>query len=306
MRPHAWRPRKLIRVSTSISAAFLLLAIVFVVSRVNVLGQPPAPDALPFAKSYLLTGGYIVVGVDLKPDLKAGGFVNGTIPMSGVPANADILAAFLYWETFSTPVAHVNGATFRGQPITVVKATSTPLNAATAACAVVPGVAGSAITEFRADVLRLLPLQRDTNGNITGKRLVNDTDLTTAGLAPHTVTLPQNGSGPGILQNSGASLVVIYRDATKPLTSVVLYDGLFIQPPGGTTSQTIRGFLQSASTRSARLTFVGGSGAANSYDRLNVNGSQKGTDVFQTTSVAPGRSWSNPTVDVSSQMPGYL
>ena len=93
-----------------------------------------AQDALPFAKSYSITGNYVVGGVDLPSRSRAKGLVTGSIPMSGVPANADILAAFLYWETISTDIAQVDGAKFRGSPITVVKASSMRLNPPTAAC----------------------------------------------------------------------------------------------------------------------------------------------------------------------------
>ena len=61
-----------------------------------------------YAKSYTVTGDYAVGGVDLLPDSMSSGFLTGTIPMSGVPANADILAAFLYWETISTNPAQVD------------------------------------------------------------------------------------------------------------------------------------------------------------------------------------------------------
>ena len=39
------------------------------------------------------------------------GFSTGTIPMSGVPQDADILAAYLYWETIDLP----------GSPISIRK-----------------------------------------------------------------------------------------------------------------------------------------------------------------------------------------
>jgi hypothetical protein len=138
-----------------------------------------AQDALPFSKSYLVTGNYVVGGVDLVPQTGTHGFITGTIPMSGVPANAEVIAAFLYWETISTQISQVDGAQFRGSPITVVKASSTPLGPATAACWSAGGGLGAAytMTMFRADVLRLLPEQVDANGTPTGKRLVNDTDL---------------------------------------------------------------------------------------------------------------------------------
>ena len=92
--------------------------------------------------------------------------------MSGVPANADILAAFLYWETISTQISQVDGAKFRGNPVTVVKATSTRLDGDAASCwSPVSGPRPSyTLTMFRADVLRFLPLQKDSNGNITSKR----------------------------------------------------------------------------------------------------------------------------------------
>ena len=78
-------------------------------------------DALPFAKSFLITGDYAVGSVDLTPQSGGGGFLTGTVPMTGVPANAEVLAAYVYWETISTNVAQVDGARFRGEPMTVVK-----------------------------------------------------------------------------------------------------------------------------------------------------------------------------------------
>ena len=85
------------RFSKRRGAALFALGIVLLCASPRGQAQQAAPntDALPFAKSYLLTGNYIVGGVDLQPDSKATS-VSGTIPMSGVPANADILAAFVY------------------------------------------------------------------------------------------------------------------------------------------------------------------------------------------------------------------
>ncbi len=110
-----------------------------------------AQDALPFAKSYTVTGNYAVDGVDVRSLSQVNGFVTGTIPMSGVPANADILAAFLYWETISTNIAQLDGAQFRGSPLTVVKTSQRQLSAATAGCwspaAPVAGVSRARIRE---------------------------------------------------------------------------------------------------------------------------------------------------------------
>ena len=48
---------------------------------------------------------------------------------------------------------------------------------------------------MRAAVLPLLALELDENGNPTGRRLVNDVDLVTAGEALNTVPLPERGNG---------------------------------------------------------------------------------------------------------------
>src|SRR5262245_54167711 len=63
-----------------------------------------AADALSYTKNYFVTGDYAVAGVGLR-GTGVGGFATGTINMSGVPAGADIVAAFLYWETVETTPA---------------------------------------------------------------------------------------------------------------------------------------------------------------------------------------------------------
>src|SRR5205823_1108753 len=122
-------------------------------------------------------------------------FVTGTIPIGGVPANAEIIAAFLYWETISTDVAQHKGVTFRGSPVTVAVAKSKPLVDASASCWVGGRAnANYSITMFRADVMHLLPEQKDVHGTPTGRRLVNDADLAKAGLSLNTVKLPDKGN----------------------------------------------------------------------------------------------------------------
>src|SRR5688500_1532874 len=137
----------------------LYMALVFCLAET--IGTAQSADALPFAKSYTVTGDYVVGGVDLPPG-GTSGFATATIPMSGVPANADILAAFLYWETISGGPQQVDGVRFRGEPVTVVKATSTPLAASYAPCWTSGGSQGGyTLSGFRADVLRMLPPQLD-------------------------------------------------------------------------------------------------------------------------------------------------
>lgn len=269
----------------------------------------PPPDALPFAKSYSVTGNYVVGGVDLVPRSGGKGFLTGTIPMSGVPENAVILTAFLFWETISTNISQVDGAKFRGAPVTIVKASSKPLTGNTSACWASGGGKNAQYTAsmFRADVLHLLPPQVGANGTPSGKRLVNDEDLLEQGLALHTVTLPETGTGNGVPQSAGATLFVVYLDPAEPLTRIVLYDGISIQAPGVITTQTIRGFLQSSADPRAKITHIVGSGAPNKTDRLLFNGSPLATDALQLgASPASDRGWSNPTFNVSRLMPGAM
>ncbi len=275
--------------------------------------QAPPADALPFAKSYLVTGNYVVGGVDL-PSNGQNGFVTGPIPIAGVPANAEILAAFLYWETTTnspTIKQQADGAKFRGQPLAVVKASSLRPTSATAEC--FPSGPQSTMTMFRADVLRLLPLQLDTNGRPTGKRLVNDADLVKSGLPRHTVTLPDAGPSTNHAPvSAGATLFVLYQDATQPLTSVVLYDGIHMQGPSETMTQTVRGFYQSSAGHVAKMTHIVGSGKNNKTDRTyfkpgaNRPATLVGGDKFanQGQGGNSDRGWSNPTFDVTSLMPG--
>lgn len=308
-------PQNLLTASSRLRCGAMVLlaaATALLVVQADGYAQTAPGDALPFAKSYLITGNYVVGGVDV-PAQAQGNFASGTIPCPALPANADILAAFLYWETIttsSTIKAQADGARFRGQPMTVVKATRVRATPATAAC--FPS-SSATLTMYRADVLRLLPLQLDTNGRPTGKRLVNDADLVKSGFAAHAVTLPDAGQAINHAPvSAGASLIVIYRDPSQPLTSIVLYDGAYLQGPSATMTQTIRGFFQSSSTHVAKMTHIGGSGKNNKTDRLYFKGAANkpatliGGDKFVNEDQAGNseRGWSNPTFDVTSMMPG--
>ena len=86
-------PPKSIR-ARSLRASFAILAATsFLLALAD---SARAQDGLKYSQSYLVTGDYQVAGVDLLPQSGSGGLVTGTIEMSGVPANADIIAAYLY------------------------------------------------------------------------------------------------------------------------------------------------------------------------------------------------------------------
>jgi hypothetical protein len=269
-------------------------------------GRAQTSDALPYANGFLLTGNYVVGGVDLP---KSGGV--GTISFNAasgnlVPENADIVAAYLYWETITSAADPVFGATFRGTPIQAAKAsTITSLPGQGANCWGSAGGSTSALAMFRADVLHALPKQLDANGHWTGKYLVNNADLVSNGLPLHTVTLPQQGTGNVLTQSAGATLLLVYRRPDEPLRKVVIYDGAYAQAQGTTMHQTIRGFYQSSAIPSAQITHIVGSGAGNTGDRLLFNGSLVATDPFPSPiDSGADRGWANPTYNVTSLMPG--
>ena len=139
--------------------------------------------------------------------------------MSGVPANTELVAAFLYWQVVTSDGADsgARGATFDGQilssPGLPLTSTEGPLAVVgdpygTSPCWSSGGATGSSggskkTYTYRADVLRFLPVGAD------GRQQVN---------GPHTVQVPDSGTSNSTPRALGASLVVIYRDPnpTRP------------------------------------------------------------------------------------------
>src|SRR5215203_347767 len=271
--------------------------------------SPPAgpPDALPFANGFLVTGDYVVSGVDLP---KTGGM--GTISLSDARLNGgiEVVAAYLYWETISRAPIEFSGVTYRGAPITGAKAStiqSLP-GLPAASCWGAAGSGESSLTIFRADVLALLEKRLDSNGKWTGKYLVNDSDLVSVNKPLHKVTLPQQGTGNVLTQSAGATLLLVFRDLTQPLRKIVVYDGAYAQAQGTTMTQTIRGFYKSdarAGFKSAQITHIVGSGASNTNERLLFKGANIETNPIPAPiDSGADRGWANPTRNVSSSMPG--
>ena len=207
--------------------------------------------------------------------------------MKDIPANldgspADILAAWLYWETIVSDPSQLAGAQFRGHDLTVVQTNKLSLTGPFASCWGSQGPNPTfTMYQMRADVRRFLPLQYDANHRSTGKRLVNDEDLTsnndpTTGqpFTPHKVSMPDAGMGNNAPVTAGASLVVVYRlrDSLEPLRKIVFYDGIAVLEnlDGASLLQPLRGIYQSATDTSAMLTQIGASGQPNQTDRLRL------------------------------------
>ncbi len=322
-----------------------LSAVVFCLGFVSLFAQSgQAADALQFFKNYFVTGDYVVGGVGIRgtgvldtATQKITGSTNsfyatGTIHMSGVPGyvangvpqQANIVAAYLYWETnartTADPTVLAQGA-FRGLPI--VGTPLAPLSN-TLACSGSGGGNGNqtgaqTLLVYRADVLRYLPYKKDPNGQPLGQRLVNDVDLIANGFALHTVSLPDTGAGGSTSPSTGnqayltegVSLVVVYRiagaPAGAPLKSVVIYDGGYtfssINP---IMTQTIQGFYEASTTNpQAQMTQIVGDGRSNFQEQLTVNSSVPvGVSTSNPFPGALGSAWDNLTFDVSNLMSG--
>src|SRR5690348_15674201 len=87
--------------------------------------QQAAGQSLQPFKNYFVTGDYVVGGVGLR-GLGSGGFATGTInipdkntPTMSVPDGADVVAAFLYWQTVEKSQSALAGQSgfFNGFPI---------------------------------------------------------------------------------------------------------------------------------------------------------------------------------------------
>jgi hypothetical protein len=288
-------------------AALALFALTLQQAEVHGQAQP-----LQFFKNYFVTGDYVVRGVSLwrkgvngraVADIPALGPSGGP---GGVPANADILAAFLYVQTAERiQGSGIDNAKFLGNNLgPFTKAGSTipgsgtfakPLvnwDAASLACWSVAFPGKRKLITYRTDVLRFLPIDPKT-----GKQALNK---------PHRINIPDAGNlfddddeshfergdltGPRAV---GASLVVVYRDPSKPLSAIVLYDGAFTKRAFARMDQPIEGFYQSSVMKpAAKMTHIVGDGRPFLFERVLLGGRQIALNPYVS---ADGPKWDNPT-----------
>jgi hypothetical protein len=269
------------------------------------------PDALALFKNYFVTGDYAVAGVGMRgtgvldPATQVN-WATATITMSGVPANADILAAFLYWaalETSPTPFS-ANGF-FNGLPI-VGKSLGPGGISGANGCWGSGGGSGttsgaSPLRVYRANVLAALPFPKDANGVPVGKRAANGS---------HVVKLRDSGGGGSQSPSSsnqknlveGASLVVVWRRPDYPLRGITIYDGAYTahQDNNGVMNQVVKGFYQAADDDDSRMTHIVSNGDKNFADRLTVGGNvPAGVSPSNAFVGALGFAWDNVTFDVN-------
>ncbi len=200
-------------------------------SAVNLLvstgqAQPPSPNPLSLENNYFVTGDYASAGVTLR-GTGTGGMATGTITIpnytqsasQGVPDGADIIDAFLYWETLeNTPSPSSTSGTFDNFAITGQQIGSD--------LPYTDGAFNGTLRVYRADVNTYFAV------GANGIRFASGT---------HKVSLP-DGGGSALPLTEGASLVVIYRVLSKdfPLKAVVIYDGSAV--PASPAAQVVQGF----------------------------------------------------------------
>lgn len=289
------------------------LATLFLFAQTTMAQNPPAqvcPTPLCLSNNYFVTGDYVVGGVGLR-GLGVNGFATGTIsipdtvqaqatgiPSSPVPTGADIVAAFLYWQTVESSQSAFAGQNGFFGPISangqasryaiqgaILGNPNAPVSWSSGGCS--GNSQGSkTIRTYRADVRPFLSL--DANGNPVAN-------------GSYQISLADSGSnGGGAPLTLGATLVIIYRvqSPTEPLSSVVLFDGSFA--PSNTSStmtQSIFGFYDADSSPVAEITHIVGNGQANKAESVALNGTNL-PSLYSNLPPFPGiynGSWDNPT-----------
>jgi hypothetical protein len=273
------------------------------------LAQTQLPLALD--NNYMVTGDYVVGGWTKTGSTTIGGTLmsTGTIPIPDpaayasnvppqqVPAGADIVAAFLYWQTVESSGVHSgqNGL-FNNYPIsgTVLGNPNAPVSWSSGGCA---GAANGSktIVTYRADVSGLIPV--DANGNIQPNNPKPNTPA-------YQVSLPDTGKAGQPPFTEGATLIIVYRllVPTIPLKAVVIYDGAYAPSNAAqTTTQPLQGFFQAGNDQSAaiatRITHIVANGQPNKLQSVNLNAVNL-PSLYGTLPPFPGTyngTWDNPT-----------
>jgi hypothetical protein len=241
---------------------------------------------LKLFKNFFLTGDYHAAGVSLE-GRGVGGYARGDVVIApgDVPPDAEIVAAYLYWQSITPTGAPQDanvGAKFRGNPIAANAVLVNRVGSAT--CSSNGGATGDAngsraVYVHRADVLRYFPRLREKfvapDGSDAYRFVVN-------AAGAHPVELPDGLTTNKVPSALGASLVLVYRQAgylpgsyttpRQPLRSIVIYEG-------GHTINNARpdfevqldGFYQALNgPTGAKLTAIVSNGQANFSERLTL------------------------------------
>src|SRR6266581_876456 len=328
------------RLMLATAALGLLLVLGFAQPALAQTAPAQTTSPLNLFNNYFITGDYVVGGVGLRGAGDSTGIAHGTIsipdsvqaqatglPSPGVPAGANIVAAFLYWETVEKNMQAFAGKNgfFNGQPITgvVLGNNTAPPGWSSGGCTGSSG--GNSTTTlraYRADVRPLLPV--DANGNIQAPN--KDTP------GSYQVGLADSGSnGGGTPLTLGATLVILWRvlnpavpgapfTPSHPLTAIGIYDGAFA-PNNQTNPEmalTMQGFYQPDGIHKAKMTHIVGDGQTNKSESMMLGNmtllnlypanSTNATVAFPGVYNSSGRlfngSWDTATWDVTALVKG--
>lgn len=246
---------------------------------------------LGFFKNYFVTGDYVAAGVALQQK-GVNGIATGRIRIepSQIPADAEIVAAFLYFQIISTsdkpdPAMLLKDARFKGNPIgdyafLVSDAGSAPCWSSGGGTGASNGLRRA--WSYRVDALRYFP-----------RRLPSSpTDPVTVAIGgDHEVQLPDSGGSNQLPQALGAGLVVVYRvtgydpaagyrTPRHALRSIVIYDGG--QVMDNSTRQfvlPVEGFYEAArSSHRPRMTHMVANGQTNKSEVLRIRSTASAAD----------------------------
>lgn len=226
-------------------------------TELTLFAQPPASSLNP-SLNVTIPGDYTAAGVGLR------GSNQGVISLTGVPADAHVVQAFLYWgmldngESPSLKSLTINGTPIVGTRIAVGPDTCWGRNNSFA---------------FRADVTPF----------VTGNGLYTLSDVALGG---------------NVLAQ-GASLVVFYEKLGAPLKNIILLDGNVVFPQVQSATSTFSGFVP-ANPVLAKTTFVVGDGQSIAGEEARFTGSA-GTNIFSSPfEGGDGPLWDTDTFDVSA------
>ena len=225
----------------------------------------PSPAALTTSFQATLSGDYVAAGVGLR------GASSGDITISGIPAGASVVHAFLYWgaldngEEDSLHRLNLNGTAVAGSLIGSG-----------------PDTCWGRTNSFT--------YRADVTAQVTGNGKYQLTGV---------------AEGGNIL-GEGATLVVVYELAGAPAKTIIIDDGNLSMPSGTSSGTASFSGFTAASPVTATTTFVVGDGQGTSFGPTptTFTGSA-GTIQFQNLFDAlDGPLWDTSTFNVSSVIGG--
>jgi hypothetical protein len=235
-----------------------------------------AVGALQPLQTFNLRGGYVTAGVGMRNR----GF--GTISIAGIPDGSGIRAAYLFWAVLGSGP----GPSFAQGSINSHAITGVSVGTSADPC-----WGNGASFSYRADVTSLVAGNGDYSLSGFASGVSDGRDPWNAGS-----TAPMS---------EGASLVVVFENATSPSTQVLIYEG-GAETSGAELSQTLDGFTAPPRVDSAVTTFIGADGQSAAEPGSRFNGSAisgigwDGSDPQAGAPFSLGNLWDTMTADVTT------